>query len=211
MARGRRRGARPGRAARGTAAARTVPRRRAARERARVRVPPDRRRALGRGDRRHQPDPPGRGAGRRHPPHRLPARSSPTDPAGPCSTGSTSASTPSACSSPTRPNTTPQSAATRARPRRSDSQTRGTCSLLLFTSGSTGAPKAVRMTQGRAARRADADAVLGRRRALLRDAALPRQRAQREPLPRAAPAARRSRCGASSRRRSSSPTCSATA
>ena len=79
--------------------------------------------------------------------------------------------------------------------------------VLIFTSGSTGAPKAVRMTQGRAARAVANQMLHARRRALLRDAAAPRQRAQRESSSRAALAARRSRCAASSRRRSSCPTC----
>ena len=75
---------------------------------------------------------------------------------------------------------------------------------LLFTSGSTGAPKAVRMTQGRAAACRRERDVHAERRALLRDAALPRQRARtRTSSPRCDPA-RRSRCGASSRRRPSS-------
>ena len=82
----------------------------------------------------------------------------------------------------------------RPRPRRSPAATSTplaapdpeTLFALLFTSGSTGAPKAVRMTQGRAARAVAERDVHAGRRALLRDAALPRQRAQREPLPRAA-------------------------
>ena len=73
VARGRRTSARGARRARscGIARPRAVPRRRAARQRARVRLPAGRRRAGGRRRRRHQPDPPGRRARPRHPPHRL--------------------------------------------------------------------------------------------------------------------------------------------
>ena len=58
--------------------------------------------------------------------------------------------------------------------------------LLIFTSGSTGAPKAVQLSHGRACRVAERRRVVRpRRRPLLRDAAVPRQRAQRRRLPRA--------------------------
>jgi fatty-acyl-CoA synthase len=48
--------------------------------------------------------------------------------------------------------------------------------LLIFTSGSTGGPKAVRMTQGRAARAAARHGLHARRRPLLGHAPVPRQR-----------------------------------
>ena len=85
--------------------------------------------------------------------------------------------------------------------------------VLLFTSGSTGAPKAVQMSQGRAARTVSAlGAVFTRgRRAVLHDAAVPRQRPAGQPLPGAGLRAPRWRCGSASLRRRSSPTCDATA
>ena len=82
--------------------------------------------------------------------------------------------------------------------------------VLIFTSGSTGAPKAVRMTQGRFASMGarmpfGPDDVLYCPMPLFHGNALNELRA------RADDRARRSRCGASSRRRGSSPTRSATA
>ena len=176
---------------------RPVPRRRAARERARVPVRARRRGARRRGGRRHQPDPPRRRAGPRHPPHRLPLIVTDAAPRRRCSTASTSAARP-----PVARRRRPGLPASRSPPhagavRRPTSTPPDDLFLLIFTSGSTGAPKAVRMTPGpRRPGRERCACVRRRRRPLLRDAAVPRQRAQRDRLPRARDRRDASRCGA---------------
>ena len=121
------------------------------------------------------PDPAWRGARGRHPPHRLPAdvdrgtprcaprRTGPRDPRGSGDHGRVRTTGPTVFADhvdavPPRQLPPPE-----------------TLWVLIFTSGSTGAPKAVRGTQAslRALRRVDA--VHGRRRAVLPDAAVPRQ------------------------------------
>ncbi len=158
---------------------------RAARQRSRVRLPARRRRARGRGGRRHQPDAAGRGARPRHPPHRLragrhrgraPVRSS---------TASTSASAPtgSSRSSRTRGAAWCDAHADASIP----AELPGTRHLVRpdlhlgldrRTEGGARDPGPVR-GHGRA------HAVRARRRAVLPDAVVPRQRAGVELRPRA--------------------------
>ena len=127
-------------------------------EHPRVPVPAGRGGAGRGGDRRDQPHPPGGRAGHRHPPDRLPAAGHRLDPGG---TGRSPGPGPRRRPPPgggrrhlrrtgwrvRRP------PGTRPRPALSE-PTPDQLYLLIFTSGSTGGPKAVRMTQGRAARAA---------------------------------------------------------
>ena len=173
------------------------------REHPRVPVPPRRRRAGRRGRRGHQPDPPGRRARHRHPPRRLPA-----DRGGPrarrsCSTASTSAARRSTWPTPTR--YAAELAPFAGAPLPDVAPAPDDLYLLIFTSGSTGAPKAVRFSQGRAARAAAAGVLRSRRRPVLRHAAVPRQLAQLVGVPGVRQRRDASPCAGSSRRRSFMP------
>ena len=170
----------------------------------------------GRGGRRHQPDAPRRRARPRHQSHRLPAdrhrrlhaavaRRHPAR-----SHSRTHPRHRQLPRGPTRSRLPPKPSRPR-RARRGRAPDPETLFALLFTSGSTGAPKAVRMTQGRAARAvAERDVRVRATCSIARCRSTTATRSTRTSSTRCGPA-RRSRCGASSRRRPSSPMSSATA
>ena len=129
-----------------------VPRRRAARQRARVRVPSRWCRARGCHHRRHQPDPPGRGTGCRHPSHRLLRHRHRSASSGAARRSRHGCPERSACSTSTAPGGRARSSPTAHAELPPVLPTADALYVLIFTSGSTGAPKAVRGTQGRFAR-----------------------------------------------------------
>ena len=148
----------------------------------------------------HQLDPTRRGAGPRHPPHRLRAdrhrvvaRRLPRG-------ARPRASTRAACWWPTRADVrATRSSARRAARRRRSAGTaayaRPPCTCCCSRPGRPGAPKAVRVSQGRIAAAAQAMAsgvgVRPRRRPLLRHADVPRQRARTRACSRPSPPGRR--------------------
>ena len=94
----------------------------------------------------------GRRARPRHPPHRLPAHRDRGPPRRRCWRASTPASAPIACSSWSRPPTPRRSTAIAGAPLPDVEVAESDLYLLLFTSGTTGAPKACLCSQGRLAR-----------------------------------------------------------
>ena len=138
--------------ARGAAGGRAVPHRVPARERPRAQLLARRRRGVRRHDGRHQPDPPGSRARDRHPPHRLPARRHRAQARWRCSTVSTSASPATASSSSTPTSTASCATITRTQSFPDAAVPADAIALLVFTSGTSGAPKAAIVSQRRLAR-----------------------------------------------------------
>ena len=133
-------------------AARSVPHRLPARERPRAQLLARRRRGVWRRHGGHQPDPPRRRARRRHPPHRLPARGHRAQARSGCSTGSTSASRPTACLVVDTDEYRDVCEQHRTTSFPDGAVAPDTIALLVFTSGTSGAPKAALVSQRRLAR-----------------------------------------------------------